>query len=940
MAADFEDLGWGPVANTNHDLGTDLFVQARDYRGFHRGLFIGVQVKSGSSYFKPEVSDKSGQRVGWYYRESDADHFDDWVTHCLPHLLVLHDPQSRVSYWTHVTADAVESSGKGCKILVPATQTITNDNGYNLFEVARQQKAAPDIEGTVFHGMRAGIPLGRRLRYALIAPRLIAPHHNVGIREPVDAEQAVALLSQGRFRALDLFARRHSSVPDPRCASPHWAWSFVSAIWEWMKLGSIEKLRTAHCCAPTRETKAASGVLLACALRRLGDYEQALTVLDSLVKANELAPVDQGWVLVHRARTRVEVGNIAGAHNDVTAALRSLAGDDDDITVSPLASAAVWQIFATSDSTNRNGPDGEAAEEEAVNEEEAADDEDLGTFRDIGEILTASDTAVSWWRSQMVAWGLAEVQHAGFRSWAEQAPSIRLGDEGHYTDLLAAEFNADICGDHEAWKSISALRARQRLIGSTATDAETGELVRGLDSLRLSGDSHSLRIGVSHLHAVGPIDAVAEAARKVRADRWTRTASLSNFEMLAAAGDLLDEQAATELLSWCRTFVHEDSDETLPSTHAMPGTASHVIRAISGLFAATGDRMQSQMATLVSKRTDLTLHVPVSEVRNVVSQLDFGKIGAAGHTALWEFGRQQENRLGSTVLSWLATNGHSEASNEVSSRLTDGDLQALSLMNAATLRGFDQDTAESVISALDACTWERFWAEIDKNYAYGVRDSAQQLAQFNLWYPDLARWDTILNFLSSPKVTSHMKRLTCGLIAQQSAQLPEDVRANLEHNVDSIVEAVSIVDEGNNIGGIGIALSVALGKMDGDSADAAATNLASGSERDRKDAAFLLGLGQSPRCTPILASLAGDASYSVRRSAAFAVGGLLVDDSSGQLRALVRKFALDRGSGLSSALLSGLQNRDVSMSRLEPEIRQQLQQHSSARVRRQAQAAD
>jgi Domain of unknown function (DUF4365) len=77
--------------NAQHDLGTDLFAQARDARRFDRGLFVGVQVKAGPSYFAQPAHTEDGSLLGWWYYEEDAGHFDDWVTHGLPHLLVLHD---------------------------------------------------------------------------------------------------------------------------------------------------------------------------------------------------------------------------------------------------------------------------------------------------------------------------------------------------------------------------------------------------------------------------------------------------------------------------------------------------------------------------------------------------------------------------------------------------------------------------------------------------------------------------------------------------------------------------------------------------------------------------------------------------------------------------------------------------------------------------------
>ena len=63
--ANFELLGWGAVENTTHDVGTDLFLMARDARRFDLGLLVGAQVKSGPSYFKaPAYDDKSDIRSG------------------------------------------------------------------------------------------------------------------------------------------------------------------------------------------------------------------------------------------------------------------------------------------------------------------------------------------------------------------------------------------------------------------------------------------------------------------------------------------------------------------------------------------------------------------------------------------------------------------------------------------------------------------------------------------------------------------------------------------------------------------------------------------------------------------------------------------------------------------------------------------------------------
>lgn len=129
MMADFSDLNWGPVENVRHDLGVDVYLQVRDDRHFDRVALVTAQVKSGASYFNHVAKSESGDVTGWWYAEADAKHFEDWVQQVLPHLLVLNDPATRISYWAHVTKKAVTSTGDGFKILVPVIQRVDDANG-------------------------------------------------------------------------------------------------------------------------------------------------------------------------------------------------------------------------------------------------------------------------------------------------------------------------------------------------------------------------------------------------------------------------------------------------------------------------------------------------------------------------------------------------------------------------------------------------------------------------------------------------------------------------------------------------------------------------------------------------------------------------------------------------------------------------------------------
>ncbi|WP_425524518.1 DUF4365 domain-containing protein, partial [Staphylococcus hominis] len=124
-----------------------------------------------------------------------------WTEHAVPHLLVLHNHETGNSYWVHVTRDTVVETGKGAKILVPASQTIDADHRDALLEVATSQRLGTTWAGSVW-SRRNQVYREDRLRYATIAPRLVAPHPNA-MPTTLEPEQAIALVMQMRLRDLD-----------------------------------------------------------------------------------------------------------------------------------------------------------------------------------------------------------------------------------------------------------------------------------------------------------------------------------------------------------------------------------------------------------------------------------------------------------------------------------------------------------------------------------------------------------------------------------------------------------------------------------------------------------------------------------------------------------------------------------------------------------------
>ncbi|WP_167384582.1 DUF4365 domain-containing protein [Amycolatopsis tolypomycina] len=170
----FVKLGWGAAAAPEFDVGTDLFLLVRDQRLFDSGRMLGAQIKTGKAFFKEPKKDSTGQTVGWWFRDNDDEHTAYWINHVLPHILVLHDPETGTSHWVGLTADTVVSTGAGVKILVPSGNTIDEDHRDALMAFAASHHRTSPWEGSAWTGA-VSISTSAMLRHALLVPRLVVP---------------------------------------------------------------------------------------------------------------------------------------------------------------------------------------------------------------------------------------------------------------------------------------------------------------------------------------------------------------------------------------------------------------------------------------------------------------------------------------------------------------------------------------------------------------------------------------------------------------------------------------------------------------------------------------------------------------------------------------------------------------------------------------------
>ncbi|MCX5233948.1 DUF4365 domain-containing protein [Streptomyces prunicolor] len=133
------DLGWLFREQETADVGVDAQLEVVDgVTAEATGRLLGVQIKSGDSYFKVSSD------AGWWF-VCDADHVSYWLGHSLPVVVMLYEPQTKRVYWQHVSDQTVVSTGKGVKIHVPRSQELTATSAEDLKPLARSQVEAPAV---------------------------------------------------------------------------------------------------------------------------------------------------------------------------------------------------------------------------------------------------------------------------------------------------------------------------------------------------------------------------------------------------------------------------------------------------------------------------------------------------------------------------------------------------------------------------------------------------------------------------------------------------------------------------------------------------------------------------------------------------------------------------------------------------------------------------
>lgn len=747
VKGEFEELGWGAVLNSDHDVGTDLWLMARDSRRFDLQALVGAQVKSGPSFFKKEVVDEHGKLEGWWYAESDNRHFDYWRNHSVPHILVLHDLVSKRSYWVAIDSENIKSTGKGSKIFVSAKLLVNTDHFAGLVDVAMNTGSSSDWEGSVWE-VAQQIPTSARLRYALLAPRLIAPHPNKGY-ETLSAYETIALCVQMRISDVEE-GPFEDGIEDLNAAaeSKVWEWRFAAALYTWLMERDITVLVETIRTAENSDQRVAAICCFAFAQIELGAMSEAIPALEAEISDDEASPVDHAWLQISLAQCKLEIGCLTEARRlsiEVQALRRSSANDP---TAMAFVAASGAVLFDASDW------DGES----------------------LANLVQSSDTATSWWRSQTIAAGLNRHFVETFSQWAGGAPTWYTQDEA-FTGLRSAMVLSGLAGDLNAWRYSASLLARRLLMIADENSSEPA-----LNLLRVSGDQTSLKSAASKLLEVGPLDPLIELGRNLDLSRSTRVSILADLQYIQKVADVLDVHDCDRFARWALEVLREP--EVLRQRLCRHFVLEYaVLEMLARLLRPANSSVRQEVIEHLIDVPLIGQGLAAKGYASVLAHMPHEEWTEAQIEALSDFDGIEDADLRGSIDSLLASK-NTDFRSTLLQRISDGDLQAFS--SYGELTDLPSEVVTKAMPRLVSAVEEQICDAKKGSGKFGKHDCLDVLVLMNLLYPSTSNWSVVSEAFELPNSYRDHLQSAIQRLGFSADRVPSEIRLQMKPHLESI----------------------------------------------------------------------------------------------------------------------------------------------------------
>lgn len=536
VKAFFSDTFQWCIMSKDIDFGTDLWVMPVSDEGIPSFVVLGVQVKKGASYFRHPKKDEQGNVIGWWFG-FDTNHEASWTNGRIAHIVVLISDEGTM-YWSKIESSQIDHSCQMPRILVRKDHVLKKTDEEELSEFACSTYEKSAFNGVVWNGLK-NIKNQDRIRLAMLAPRVIAPHVNKHI-DNLKGHEALASLLYGNEYGLEWYWRAGSGSmadvamekgkrKDEAWASSDWCWKAAAAFYGYLD-GQGGRLDELFSVAKSPEERAASAVMQFAFDIDNNDWSAALQHIEA-VMTYDLYPVDKAWLLVHESWAMFELGRrdeaISAGSNAVSLCLQN----PDDITANGICGAAMrllWQYDWIWGNVKSSGKQ-----------------------VDVAAVIQSSDNPIFWWLE------------LGERSIAGNAVSNRwlhsIG-EAEKTHSLRRRFISLILqtaflGDRDAWKRYCCLQAENAYAQIEDDNGERANIVNVLEMFRRCSSKDDYRKVLRSAIQRASDSRIVEYAETVSLDESTHSTALNDLTLFQCIGDYLSADKADEVCRWCLTTM-------------------------------------------------------------------------------------------------------------------------------------------------------------------------------------------------------------------------------------------------------------------------------------------------------------------------------------------------------------------------------------------------
>jgi len=870
----FEEIGWGVAPNLEHDLGTDLWLMARDARRFDLGALVGAQVKNWALEFDAPATHE-GQE-GWWFSDS-AEHFDYWLGHRVPHIQVFYDREAKVSYWVHITPEATVSTGKQRKILVPKSQTVDAAHFDDLITVATSGSTGQTWEGSAWLPGQQ-IPDTARLRYAMIVPRLIAPHGNSSVKE-VSAEQAVALLTAYRLWEIDdhLLETQPLLAERASLASEDPLWKLYGALRAWVVRGDLEPLKAAFLDV-SPEVRAAHTAMLAAALFEDGDARQAAAVVEAaLNERDDYNPVDHAWLTLHLARNYVQIGRLDEARTLTLNVIPIGQTAPSDPTARFLTGVASDMLFSLSG----------------------------WQAGYLAATIQARDNAASWWRSQTMTTGLAKYLETSFEDWSNDASITFKAFDETWTRLRSTTLISGFGADSANWGHEASLLAQYMLM----RNEDATQIAAALSLLRVAGAVKQLKLAVEYLLDHGPIDGIQLALEDVHLELSTRGSLQADLELVGLSSHLFSEEDADRIMTWLLAEVADPAARVaaLGLRFLYPEL---LWTTIARLYVSCSEEVQAAVRRTIAGLSTISDQSVAHQVARALANVRSEDWSAEDVEALASRAEGDNFELANAVELIVARRDPAYRSNLLS-RISEGDIQALSAWG--DVRQLPREAAQGMIVASAEATRAESADSKSGAFAFGGPSAFRRLILLNIWHPELADWAPCIEALDQEQTNPNDILPGLELMLLQADSIPSDVRDQMHGALNrlSVARAAEGMFGGFKRGADlrGAATELLASLFPQDVGEGRLLELLGGSDDEVRTAVRVYAAREDPATLPLFAALAAHDETHVRAAVAAELGswvakGIGGDSAQTVLRNLLQEPGVRLATHVTRAIAS------------------------------------